>query len=278
MNNPYLQHEAEIVERSQDVKDFFTIKLRFTDPKIQKKYSFKPGQFNMLYLYGVGETAISIVSSPKERLFSHAIRFVGMVTRGLYNLKVGDRIGIRGPFGRGWPMEEAKEKDIIILTGGSGCAPLVCSINSILENPKKYGRIKIMHGIKYSDELLFPSCYASWSTDPKADVSIALSHEKEAQSPFIEGYITDHLADDVEVDPDNTIVMMCGPEIMINVAIPILLDKKIDEKNIYLSLERNMKCGVGHCGHCQFGRLFVCKDGPVFSYVEVKDLLGKEGF
>ena len=144
MIDPYLQQEAEIVERVQDAPDIFTLRLRFTDSKVNQAYSFQPGQFNMLYLYGVGEVAISIVSNPDEHdLYSHTIRAVGKVTKGLELLQAGDRIGVRGPFGRGWPLESAKNKNVVIVTGGLGCAPVVAAINYIMLHRDQYKKVKI---------------------------------------------------------------------------------------------------------------------------------------
>jgi NAD(P)H-flavin reductase len=276
VNDPYLQKEVEVVERIQNAQDLFTVHFRFTDPQMNKSYSFNPGQFNMLYLYGVGEAAISVVVDPESELFSHTIHAIGKVTRGLSKLQAGDRFGIRGPFGRGWPLESSKGKDIIVLTGGLGCAPTVCAVNYILAHRNLYGHLEIMHGIKSSKDLLFPKCYSNWRTDPQTDMIIATSQE-EATQEYGSGFITDYL-ETLSINPEKTVVIMCGPEIMMRVAVPLLLKREIAEREIYLSLERNMKCGFGHCGHCQMGGLFVCKDGPVFPYTEIKEFFGRAGF
>jgi NAD(P)H-flavin reductase len=277
MINPYLLHEAEIVERIDEATGIFTLRLRFTDPAVQSKYSFQPGQFNMIYLYGVGEVAISIVSDPRdEHLYDHTIRMVGRVTRGLMQLQAGEYIGIRGPFGRGWPLQEAQGRDVLIVTGGLGCAPTVSVINYVLNRREHFGRLIIMQGVKHADDLLWRDRYAQWEQQPDTDVIIA-ADTGTVLWPWHVGHVTD-LFDSIHLNPAHTMVMMCGPEGMMRAAITQLTKRGMEESEIYLSMERNMQCAVGHCGHCQYGGKFICKDGPVFSYPEVKELLGVKGF
>jgi len=172
--NPYLPKEAVIVERIQESQTIFTLRLAFSDPDVQAAYSFQPGQFNMVYLYGVGEVAISIVSDPeREQLYDHTIRIVGRVTRGLAALKQGDRLGIRGPFGRGWPLADSEGRDIMIVTGGLGCAPVVAVIGYVLQRRERYGRLTIMQGVKHADDLLWRQRYEQWAKMPNTEVVIA---------------------------------------------------------------------------------------------------------
>lgn len=278
MNNSdiYLPQEAEVIERIQESPTIFTLRCRLTDPKNQQQFSFLPGQFNMVYFYGVGEIAISISSDPdNHEFFDHTIRRVGRISKAFEKLNVGDRVGIRGPFGRGWPIDEAKHKNIIIITGGLGCAPVVAMINYILERREQFGQLKIMQGIKHSDDFIFKKRYAEWEKSPKTEVLIS-ADKAVASWPWYAGRITD-LIQKVNLDSDY-IVMMCGPEKMLEVAASELLKKNIHEQNIYLNMERNMECAVGHCGHCQFGGLFICKNGPVFALPQIKELLGVKGF
>lgn len=273
----YLPYEAEIIERIQEAPTIFTLRLRFSNPQLQKKYSFQPGQFNMLYLYGVGEVAISIVSDPEnDELYDHAIRIVGRVTKGLAKLKSGDRLGVRGPFGYGWPMQKAKQKNVIIITGGLGCAPVVSAINYIMQRRAAYKRVIIMQSVKHSDDLIFRNRYEQWQQMPNTEVYLA-ADKASKNWPWQLGRVTD-MIQHVQLNAENTIAMLCGPEIMMQVAAQELLKKHIAEKNIYLSMERNMACAIGHCGHCQFGGLFICKNGPVLAYSALKKLLGKAGF
>lgn len=273
----YRPFNAEIVERTQESSDIFTLTVKFTDRKIQNNYRFLPGQFNMLYLFGVGEVPISIVSDPDDdRLYSHTIRRLGRVTQGLSLLKTGDHVGIRGPFGRGWPLKEAQKKDVLIITGGLGCAPSVSVINYIVKRRPEFGRLTILQGVKHSDDFIFRPYYEKWEKLPNTQVLLA-ADVSQPHWPGYTGLITE-LIEKIEIDSNNTICMLCGPEGMMLAAIDRLFKFDFPEDAIYLSLERNMECAVGHCGHCQFGGEFICKDGPVFCYTEVQHLLGKKGF
>ncbi|BAV34415.1 Ni/Fe hydrogenase subunit gamma [Sulfuricaulis limicola] len=277
MVNAALPHEIEVVERIQESPTIFTLRLRFTDPVQHAAFRFEPGQFNMLYLYGVGEVPISIVSDPEdEKLFDHTIRVVGRVTRGLGQLKARDRLGMRGPYGRGWPLKQAEGHDVMIITGGLGCAPVVSVINYVIRRRDRFRRLIIMQGVKHSDDLIWRSQYSQWSKlrDTQvlvaADVGVALW-------PWHIGRVTE-LFDQVEFDPSQAMIMMCGPQGMMRVAVDHLLRRGVTEDHIHLSMERNMHCAVGHCGHCQYGGKFVCQDGPVFSYAEARPLFGIQGF
>jgi NAD(P)H-flavin reductase len=240
-------------------------------------YSFAPGQFNMVYLYGVGEIAISIVSDPEyERLYDHTIRVVGRVSKGLAQLKSGDRVGIRGPFGRGWPLDEIEGRDVLIITGGLGCAPVVSVINYIIKRRERFGRLMIMQGVKHSDDLLWQERYEQWSQLPNTHVIVA-ADKGDKEWPWRIGPVI-HMFDELKLDPQQTVAMMCGPEGMMKAAMVHLLKQGMAEDDIFMSMERNMQCAVGHCGHCQYGSHFICKNGPVFSFNEIKAIFGVEGF
>ena len=269
--------EAEIVERIEETPTIFTLRLRFTDPEAHRTYRFGPGQFNMLYLYGVGEVAISIVADPEdEHMYDHTIRTVGRVTHGLAKLQVGDRIGVRGPFGRGWPIAESEGRDILIATGGLGCAPVMSVINYVLKRREQYGKLTIMQGVKHADDLIWREKYDEWSKLP--DTQVLLAADKGGPKwPWRVGNLP-MLFDEAHIDTDKTTAMMCGPEGMMIAVVKALQERQFPEQEIWLSMERNMQCGDGKCGHCQIGGKFVCKDGPVFSYPQVKSLLGVKGF
>lgn len=272
----YLPHPATIIARKQESSTIFSLKTQFIDAQ-HHPISFSPGQFNMLYLYGVGEVAISIASDPAEKTYlSHTIRAVGHVTKALQALQPNDQIGIRGPYGHGWPLKQTEGKDIVIITGGLGCAPTVSVINYILARREQYGNLKILQGVKHSDDFIFKKQYAKWQKYPNTEVYIA-ADQAGPQWPWSTGYITD-MIQTLELNPNKTIAMMCGPEMMMHTAINALLKQGMLEADIYLSMERNMACGVGHCGHCQYGGLFVCKDGPVFAYPTIKSLFCEKGF
>ncbi len=277
MRSAYLPYEAEVVERVQESPTIFTLRLRFTDPSRQAAFRFAPGQFNMLYLYGVGEVPISIVSDPEaDQLFDHTIRNVGRVTNGLAQLRAGDRIGIRGPYGRGWPLGEAEGRDVMIVTGGLGCAPTVSVINYVMRRRSRFGRLIIMQGVKHAADLIWKHQYEAWSRTPDTQVLVA-ADTGAALWPWHVGPVM-QLFDKAHIDPPRTIAMMCGPEGMMQVAVEQLAERGVPEANIFFSMERSMHCAVGQCGHCQFGGRFVCKDGPVFGYPDVKALFGTRGF
>jgi len=276
-DNAYLPHEAIILERIQEAPNLFTLRLKFTEATRQESYTFEPGQFNMLYLYGVGEIAISIVSDPKDsHIIDHTIRVVGRVTKGMTNLKKGDRIGLRGPYGRGWPMLESKHKDIVIVTGGLGCAPVVSVINYVEQRREEFGRLNIVQGVKHSADFIWKDRYDKWRELPDTNVLLA-TDVGEALWPWHVGPVT-ALFDQLEFDADNVAVMMCGPQGMMQVVCDHMLDNSVPSSQLFLSMERNMQCAVGHCGHCQYGDKFICKDGPVFSYDKIHDLLETKGF
>lgn len=267
--------EAVIVERIEESPTIFTLRLRFTDPERQRSYCFEPGQFNMLYLFGVGEVPISIVSDPGNNCDSvtcldHTIRIVGRTTRGLSQLQSGDSIGIRGPYGRGWPLEKAKGRDVVVITGGLGCAPSVSVIEYIIKRRSEYGRLTIIQGVKHFNDLLWHDRYDQWATEPDTQVLLAADHGGPIW-PWHTGPVTD-LFDQINLVAGKTTVMLCGPEGMMKAAIKHLVPLGVADSDIWLSMERNMQCALGQCGHCQFQRFFVCRDGPVFCYADIRDV------
>lgn len=267
---------ARITDRIEETATLFTLRFVFSDPELHASYRFMPGQFNMVYLYGVGEIAISIMSDPLEfRHFDHTIRAVGRVSQGLQQLNVGDHVGLRGPFGRGWPLLEAKGKDIVVLTGGLGCAPVLSVIHYIMKRRKEYGKLMILQGVKHSDDFIYQQHYAEWKKQPNTTVLVA-ADQSGSSWPWETGRITTMLTQ-LDIDPNNTIAMLCGPEMMMHVAIDLLRQKGISDHAIYLSMERSMHCGTGHCGHCQLGGKFVCRDGPVFSVADINNELHRPG-
>ena len=277
MINPYLPMEAEVIERIQESPDMYSLRLSITDPAVQAAYTFEPGQFNMLYLYGVGEIPISIVSDPRdENSIDHTIRAVGRVTNAMSNLNAGDVIGLRGPYGRGWPVLDAEQRDVVVVTGGLGCAPVVSVLNYIARRRERFGKLNIVQGVKHTCDFIWRERYDHWRELPDTRVLLA-ADDGEPIWPFHIGRVTD-LFDQMEFNPDDVIVMLCGPEGMMRIVVKYMLEQGVNGKDIWLSMERNMQCGIGHCGHCQYGGKFICKDGPVFCYDDLKDLFGKRGF
>lgn len=272
-----LPHAATVVARTQESPTIFTLQLRLADAAAQAAYRFAPGQFNMLHLFGVGAAPISIMTDPEERtLIGHTIRAAGRVTQGLAALQPGDSLGLRGPFGRGWPLQEMSGRDVVLVTGGLGCAPVVSVIHYILKRRERYGKLVIIQGVKHADDLIWRAQYDRWATLPDTQVLVAAS-EGGALWPWHVGRVTD-LFGLARFDPQRAVAMMCGPQGMMQAAAESLLARGLPASQIYLSMERNMQCAVGRCGHCQFGGAFVCRDGPVFDWAQAAPLLAHRGF
>ncbi len=269
--------EAIVVSRTQESPTVVSLGLQFTDVEQANAFHFHPGQFNMLYLFGIGEVPISIVSDPQHRdEFIHTIRAVGRVTRKLAQLQPGDYLGVRGPFGHGWPLEAARGKDILLATGGLGCAPSVSVINYIMQRREQYGHLTIIQGVKHMDDLIWRDRYEAWMQLPNTQVLLAADVAGSSWTWHV-GLVTDLLSQ-VEMDVSQATIMLCGPEPMMLAAVQKLLEKGADSSRMWLSMERNMQCAVGLCGHCQYGADFICHDGPVLAYEQLKDRLGKKGY
>ncbi|HEY76752.1 MAG TPA: oxidoreductase [Thermoflexia bacterium] len=231
-----------------------------------------PGQFVMVSIPGVGEAPISITSSPSRSngTFELCVRRVGDVTNALHRMKPGDYVGIRGPFGHGFPIEQMRGKDLLFAPGGLGLAPLRSLINQVLDERGSFGRVIILYGAKRPAELLFRDELEEWAARDDVEFHVTVDRGDESWDGHI-GVITT-LFPLITVDPRNTVAVTCGPPIMYRFVIMEMLGKGIPETQIYLSLERRMKCGVGKCGHCQINDLYCCKEGPVFTYAQIKNV------
>jgi len=234
----------------------------------------KPGQFNELYIRGAGEVPISISDITEEGLIAHTIRFVGTVTKMFIELKEGDKIGVRGPYGNGWPLSKLRDKDVLIVAGGVGLAPLRPVIREIERNRNLYGRLMILYGARTPKDLLYRHEYSRYEKIPNSKLLVTVDRGDESWTGYV-GVVT-KLIPKVEIEPENTIALVCGPEIMMRFTVKDLMARGLRENQVYLSLERRMRCGVGFCGHCQVGPLFVCTEGPVFSYEKIKKYFGVE--
>ena len=231
-----------------------------------------PGQFVEVSIPGIGEAPISVSSSPTRKgSFEMVVRRVGNVSKALHGLTAGDKIFIRGPFGNSFPVNDAmKGKDVIFVCGGIGLVPVRSAIQYVLDNRDDYRRVIILFGAKTPRDRLFVEELEKWREDKNVTLLETVDHRDEGWSGP-EGVITT-LLPLVKIDKDNTIVVICGPPIMYKFVIINLLEAKLKEDQIYLSLERNMKCGVGKCGHCQISNIYVCQDGPVFRFSDIKDI------
>lgn len=262
---PLLPQAWRIRRKQRDTHDCFTLELEGDCP-------FEPGQFNMLYHHGVGEVAISISGDP-HRLGTlvHTIRAVGSVTHALSSLKRGATIGVRGPFGSPWPLQHAVGRDLILIAGGIGLAPLRPVLYEVARRRNDFGKVVLLVGARSPDDILYRAELQRWASLGSFDVDVTVDHAV-GPWPGHVGVVTTRLPA-ARFDAARATAFLCGPEVMIRFAAQGLLQRGLEISQIYVSLERNMKCAVGFCGHCQFGPKFVCKDGPVFPYPDVKHLL-----
>jgi NAD(P)H-flavin reductase len=259
-----------------ETKGVLTYALEFDDAEVAGSYAFKAGQFNMLYLPGIGESAISISSDPEARgVLWHTVRAAGNVTQALARKRTGDRIGLRGPFGSSWPMQEARGQDVVIACGGIGLAPLRPAICFILRHRADYGRVMLLYGARTPDDLLYSDEYKAWREGGiEVEVTVDIGDGDWRGNIGVVPVLFYRL----RLHPGRTRVLTCGPEVMIHFVIFEALARRIPPAHIHLSMERNMSCAVALCGHCQFGPVFVCKDGPVFTYEQVRPYLHVEEF
>jgi NAD(P)H-flavin reductase len=255
-----------VASRRRETPDTITLAL---EPVEGEALSFEPGQFDMLYVFGVGEVPISF-SGARDGQIEHTVRSVGAVSRAISAARPGDVLGVRGPFGAGWGVKGAEGADIIVAGGGIGLAPLRPVIQRIIERRDRYGRVSILVGARSPEALLFRQDLAGWRSRFDMDVSITVDTAGVDWRGNV-GLITELVAE-TGLGP-NTVAFICGPEIMMRFVASALLDRGVEPGHVRLSMERNMKCAIGHCGHCQFGATFVCKDGPVYSYDRIAPLL-----
>lgn len=273
-HSPWLAHSVRIVEIRTEVPGVATYDLAFDDPHLAATYRFAPGQFNMLYMPGFGESAISISSDASQRDFlSHTIRVAGNVTQAIARKQVGDQIALRGPFGSSWPMDKCRGRDIIFACGGIGLAPLRPAIYEVLNHRDDYGRVILLYGARTPSGLLYTSEYDAWR-EKNIDVEVTVDIGDENWNGRIG--VVPLLFYQHRLQADRTTVMSCGPEIMMRFVVFEALARKIRPENIYVSMERNMSCAMGFCGHCQIGPYFVCKDGPVFNYRQAEPFFNLE--
>lgn len=267
-NSLYLPEIAKIVSirRLTELEKYFEIRL-----ENQREFSFVPGQFVQLSVFGVGEAPISISSSPFDKdSIGVCIRRVGDVTSAIHRLKIGSYLGIRGPLGHGFSIEELKGKDILFIAGGLGLAPLRSMIYYVLEKRLDFRRIIILYGTKSPDEILFRDDLETWNKTEGLELTITTSRPDKNWSGKT-GVVT-RLIPFLKLDTQDTYALVVGPPVMYKYALLELQEKRIPATNIILSLERRMKCGVGKCGHCQVNGVYVCLDGPKFSYQTLKFL------
>ena len=270
--DPMLPMPYRIQRVRQETDDTFTLELIPADSG--DGFSFAPGQFNMLYVFGVGEVPISISSDPSgSPQIQHTTRVVGTVTKAMRLLKRGDMLGIRGPFGTHWPVEEAVGHDVVIVAGGIGLAPLRPALYRLMAQREKFRKIVLLYGTRTPEDILYRRELEQWRG--KFDLEIQVTVDRAASTWRGNVGVVTTMISRAPFDPSNTAAFVCGPEVMMRFTVMELQKRGVAAQRTYLSMERNMKCGIGLCGHCQYGPVFTCKDGPVFSFDRIATLLGR---
>ena len=270
--DPMLLQPYSVRQVVKETADTFTLTLEPSNGASGNR--FQPGQFSMLWVFGVGELPISISGDPSERdRLIYTVRSVGQATQTLISRAVGEAVGVRGPFGIGWPLKQAQGRDVVVVAGGIGLAPLRPVIYEVLHNREKYGRLVILYGARSPRDLLYRKELTAWARQRETQVLVTVDYGGMSWRGHV-GVVTT-LFKNARLQPERSMAMACGPEIMMRFVARDLETHGFARENIYLSMERNMKCAVGFCGHCQYGPHFICKDGPIFSYDRMRPLLEK---
>ncbi len=265
--SPMHPRPFKVVKIWKELSDTFSMSLV---PEDGQPIAFAPGQFNMLYVFGVGEVPISVSGDPTDlSKLVHTTRAVGNVSRALDALKEGMSVGVRGPFGTVWPLDVAEGKDLVFVAGGIGLAPLRPVIYQAMADRHKYRNLAILYGARTPEDILFDKELQRWKARFDIDVQVTVDRSTGDWAGRV-GLVT-KLVECGGFDPTNTVAYTCGPEVMMLHVVDSLHKRGVPHERIYLSMERNMKCGVGFCGHCQWGTSFVCRDGPVFRFDTIAD-------
>ena len=256
----------------RETYDTYTITM--TRPDGPTNFGFAPGQFNMLYAFGAGEVPISISGDPAcPETLIHTVRDVGNVTHSICRLKKGDALGVRGPFGAPWPVAQVAGSDVLIIAGGLGLAPLRPALYEILNHRGEYGNVEVIYGARTPKDLLYPRELERWRG--RFDLRVHLTVDRAEGEWHTNVGVVTKIIDRARFDPPNTVALICGPGVMMRFTVMELMSHGLTPEQIYISMERNMKCGAGFCGHCQVGPVFVCRDGPTFQFSAVRHLFRK---
>ena len=269
--DPMVPRSFRLLTTRRDTHDTFTLELEPTDGVALK---FAAGQFTMLHAFGVGEVPISISGSPVEDgPLIHTLRNVGGVTRTIVEATPGTEFGVRGPFGTGWEVETGKGGDVVIVTGGIGLAPLRPAILQVMAERDQYNRVVLLYGARTPEDILFGDELRRWADMEGIDVQVSVDNAGHDWKGRV-GFVTQLIAR-AGFDAAHTLALVCGPEVMMRATATELRKRGVPANKLRLSMERNMKCGIGLCGHCQLRELFMCVDGPVMTYEELAPLMQK---
>ncbi|WP_435099593.1 FAD/NAD(P)-binding protein [Arhodomonas sp. AD133] len=271
-DDPMRPVPVRVVRRRRETAEIWTLELSRDDtaPAV-----FAPGQFNMLYAFGVGEVPISVSGDPDARTrWTHTVRAVGPVSRALVGTRTGQTLGLRGPFGNGWPQHAGARGDLLVIAGGLGLAPLRPMLYHALHRSRDFRRLTLIYGARSPTDLLFHRELERWRRRGHMDVLITVDHAGGDWRGRV-GVVTDVLAS-ATFDAASVIALICGPELMMRFTVAALRALGVDDAAMYVSLERNMKCAIGHCGHCQLGPELICRDGPVLPVARLRGVFGRE--
>lgn len=270
--NAYQPHPARIIRTLPQILDHQLFQIRFDDEEMVKSFTYRPGQFIMLSVVGTGEAPFSISSSPtRPGIIELCVRRIGHVTNALFRLPSSTRVGIRGPYGNGFPVEKLEGNHLLLIAGGLGMAPLRSLLWYALDNRSKFKDVTLMYGGRSPDEMLFK--YELLNLIDRADMNCLLTVDRDTSGRWKTGIgpVTE-LFDDIDFDPTQTYAAICGPDVMFKFVLKKLLGQNFSKDRILMSLERNMQCGVGKCGHCMIGYKYTCLDGPIFTYWDAINL------
>jgi len=273
MDNIYKPTIAKIIEIIDETPDTKTFKLELQDPEYKKNFTFKAGQFAEYSVFGEGECTFCIASSPTRTDYIEcSFKQAGKVTNALRKLNIGDVIGFRGPYGNHFPLEEMKNKDVLFIAGGIGLAPVRCLIWNVLDLRDQFNNITIIYGARSVSDLVYKRELNEWQN--RKDIKTVITVDPGGETSDWKGEIgfVPSIVEKVNPDSKNCIAIVCGPPIMIKYTMPILTKIGFNDESIITTLENRMKCGLGKCGRCNIGSVYVCKDGPVFTYKELKQL------
>jgi NAD(P)H-flavin reductase len=271
MNNIYQPDLMEVVQVKRQTADVKSVRIRFRDEERAKSFSFHVGQFGIFSAFGAGESTFNICSSSNWTDFlEFCFRRTGRVTDALWNVEEGDTIGFRGPYGNAYPMDKWKGMNLIFVGGGIAMPPIRCAIWYALENRADYGRISIVYGARTASDMVFLNELSRWADYERVDVIRCV--DPGGETPGWDGEIgfVPAVLDKAKLSAENTAALVIGPPVMIKFTLPVLAKMGVTDANIYTSLENRMKCGLGKCGRCNCGPLYVCKEGPVFSMEQLK--------
>ncbi len=269
MTHPMIPNWYRIRRRIRETPDTFSLELEALQANNEK--DFAPGQFNMIYMPATGEVPISISGDPRNPgVLVHTIRSYGTVTSKMAALGKGDILGLRGPFGTCWPLADLKGRDIVLCAGGIGIAPLRPVLYAILNQREAFGKVTLLYGERTPADLIYRPQMERWRGRFDLEILVTVDSARQGWRGNV-GVVTT-LMRHLQIEPAQTCALLCGPQIMMRYAIEALTARGLDEGRIFVSMERNMQCGLGLCGHCQAGPLFICRQGPVFSYTNVKHL------